>query len=233
MSGIFAQAWRDPVTGHTADEDLIAATYLHDILWVPLDLLPRIVDDRPADFIAFPEADKLQAYTHGIDAVASLDPYIGLLHARHFSEFVSRDKHPKYRAAMDTRILKLRAKLSAAVLARNDEDLALLRLFDVFSLLVCMTGPHIERTPPPWLNPSPLLARRSLTAFWPNTNTFVVAPYCFNDELKLSIPYRSIPRTAETATMIKAYIQAPVEWHRITVRAATPHELEARRAETA
>lgn len=233
ISGFFAQAWRDPLTDHTADEDLIAATYLHDILWVPLDLLPRILDDRPADFIAFPEADKLRGYTHGIDAVASLDPYIGLLHARHFSGFVSREAHPAYRADMDARISALRAKLPAEVLARNDDDLALLRLFDVFSLLVCMTGPHIERTPPPWLNPSPLLVQRSLDAFWPDQHTFVVAPYCFDRELTLSIPYRSIPREADAATMIQAYIRAPVEWQRITVRAATPQELQTRRAKIA
>lgn len=228
ISGIFAQAWRDPVSAQPVRNTVIAATYLHDILWVPLDLLPRVDRSKPLDFIAFPENDKLDAYAFGIQAVAAHDPYMGLLHARHFSEFVSRDKHPKYRASMDALIEELTAKVSAHARASADEELALLRLFDVFSLLLCMTGPHIARTPPPWLNPSPLLTQRGLDAFWPAKDVFALSPYPFNTALDIAIPYKETSRTKDMAQLLAEYAAAPLAWHRVTVRAPTDAELAAR-----
>lgn len=228
ISGILAQAWRDPVTGSSAQDVVIAATYLHDILWVPLDLLPRVDSDKPLDFIAFPEDDKLRAYEHGIQAMAALDPYIGLLHARHFSEFISREKHPKYRASMDALIASLGQKITEAQRTRADEELALLRLFDVFSLLLCMSGPHVARTPPPWLDPSPLLVQRGLDAFWPAPDVFALSPYPFSTPLELAIPYKETPKTADMSALLAAYAGAPVAWHRVRVRAPTEEELSAR-----
>lgn len=228
ISGLFAQKWRDPATGSIAHAKLIEATYLHDILWAPLDLLPRVTDAGPLDFIAFPEDEKLDAYAHGILAVSAVDPYMGLLHARHFSEFISRTRHPQFRTQMDAHIQALSKVLSAEQNAQMDEDLALLRLFDVFSLLVCMTGPHIARTPPPWLDPSPLLTSRQLDAFWPALDHFVIAPYCFAGTIDVAIPYRETPRHRDAGQLLEAFAAAPLQWQHITVRAPDEAEREAR-----
>lgn len=228
ISGIFAQAWRDPVTGERASEALIHATYLHDILWVPIDLLPRFANGKPLDFIAFPEDDKLEAYAHGIVSVSSIDAYMGLLHARHFSEFISREQHPRFRSEMDALISDLTARISSTERERADDDLALLRLFDVFSLLLCMTGPHIARTPPPWLDPSPLLVRRGLDAFWPARDQFALSPYVFDRALSVRIPYREVPKTSEAAVLLEAYAGAPTLWQEVHVRAPSQAEMAAR-----
>lgn len=228
ISGLFAQAWRDPVTGERASEALISATYLHDILWVPIDLMPRFSGKKPLDFIAFPEADKLEAYVHGIVSVSAVDAYMGLLHARHFSEFVSRQRHPSFRSEMDLLIADLERQITVSERARVDEDLALLRLFDVFSLLICMTGPHIARMPPPWLAPSPLLVRRGLDAFWPAPDQFVLCPYVFTGSFSVRIPYREVDKAEDTTALLESFAGAPTRWQDVRVRPPTTEEMEAR-----
>lgn len=228
ISGLFAQAWRDPVTGERASDALICATYLHDILWVPIDLLPRFLDGIPLDFIAFPETDKLAAYAHGIVSVSSVDAYMGLLHARHFSEFVSRERHPRFRSEMDALIAELAAKITPIERARAADDLALLRLFDVFSLLLCMTGPHIARKPPPWLDPSPLLVRRGLEAFWPAPDQFSIGPRAFEQPFSVRIPYREVPKDLAPAKLLEAVACAPLAWQEVRVRAPSSAEVSAR-----
>lgn len=222
LSGIFAQAWRDPTTGEHAHPHLIEATYLHDILWTAVDLLPRYDDAQRhfADFIAFPMDAKIEAYTYGIQQVGKVSPYAGLLHARHFSEFMSRDKYPAFRHEMDGYIAQRRQELTMAVLAHENEDLALLRLFDVMSLILCMTGPAITRTPPPWLNPSPLMTQRNVHCAWVNAHTLQFAPFCFDAPFTLSIPFREVARSEDPIQMLSDFAAAPWQSHEVQIIAS-------------
>lgn len=222
LSGELASVWKDPATGLGANEELVIATYLHDVLWVPMDHLPRVDAQslRPLDFLAYPESDKLAGYEFGIDQIQTVDAYVALLHALHFSEFVRRDLHPGFRQRMDKRIEDLRAILGVERCATVDEDLALLRLFDVFSLLLCMTGPTIARTPPPWLNPSPHLTRRGMRAWWED-DALILDPYCFEAPLDVSIPYRDLPRGLTEAAFQAAFLAAPLESFHVKIRPST------------
>lgn len=229
LSGELAAAWRDPETGKEISEELLIATYLHDVLWVQMDRVPSFdfESGKPLDFLAYPEAEKLEQYELGIDLITSVDPYTALLHALHFSEFVNREKHPAFRQRMDMRIAHLRASLGEARCENVDSDLQKLRFFDVLSLLLCMTGPGIPRTPPPWLNPSPHLTKRGLSAWWEGDD-FILDPYRFNETLQVWIPYRDIPMSHDPEALRTAFLSTPVAHQAVTIRAASPSERAAR-----
>lgn len=220
ISGELALAWRDPQTGRGVRTEVIEATYLHDVLWVPMDARLRFDGDRPLDFLSFPEPEKLEYYAAGIALVTRQDPYVGLLHAMHFGEFVSRDKHPDFRAAIDTHIQDARARLTDRTLQQVDEDLAALRLFDVISLLLCMTMPGGTRQPPPWLAPSPHLTRRGVEARWEG-DALTLSPPCFDAPLRVGVPHRDIPREGRADELQAALQRAEFQHTVLELRAPT------------
>lgn len=220
ISGEIALAWRDPDTGEGVSDAVIEATYLHDVLWVPMDARLYFDGDRPLDFLAFPEASKLEYYAAGIALVTRQDAYMGLLHARHFGEFVSRDKHPDFRAAIDAHIHDARARLSDRTLQQVDADLTALRLFDVLSLLLCMTMPGGTRQPPPWLAPSPHLTRRGIEARWEGDALTLSRP-CFDTPLLLGVPHRDIPREGSAEALRAAFQGAEFQHTVLTLRDAS------------
>lgn len=217
ISGELALAWRDPHTGEAASSDVVLATYLHDVLWVPIDAQLRIHNGRPLDFLAYPEEDKLSFYAAGVAQMGQLNAYTGFLHARHFGEFVSREKHRHFRAHMDQLRDHFSAQCTAEQRARADSDLALLRLFDVFSLLLCMTGEGIVREPPPWLRPSPLMEQRGLQAYW-DKGDVVFEPFCFDAPFHVAIPYRDIEAHDNEDRLRASFLRAGVQHQWVYVR---------------
>ena len=223
LSGVFASAWVGAQEKSPASSELIVATSLHDMCWIDADISPRFDphSGRPWDFLAYPEAPKLALYLRGIAAMERLHPYGALLHALHFSSFADPKRQPAFHQEIGAIVARCSERCSREGhrLDRVTRDLELLRIFDVLSLLLCMTGPEIERAPPPWLAPSPLLQREGLTTRW-ERGDFVIDPFPFDAPFDVSIVYREVATHVDGSVDAGELAAAPRQAQRVRVRPA-------------
>ena len=82
VSGRLAEAWADVIEPREA---VITAARLHDIGWRHWEAEARLNPDtgRPANFLDVVIDEHLRLYRLGIDEVAALDPYAGMLVSMH------------------------------------------------------------------------------------------------------------------------------------------------------
>lgn len=221
LSGIFARYWHDRTRQEEASTALIVATSLHDMCWIDADHHPRFDphSGRPFDFLGYPENAKLELYVRGIQAMERIQAYGALLHALHFSVFASVETHPDFHAKLSSIIERSteRCHREGHSLEHVNRDLDLLRVFDVFSLLICMTGHEIERTPPPWLNPSPWLTRRGMEAHWEGDD-FVVEPFHFREPFTVPLIYREVETREDGSVDPQKLMTAEIRTREIRVR---------------
>jgi len=84
LAGQFADAWgAEPFDRPDPYESLALAAYAHDTGWRTYDRRPRLLDGRPADFREMPADTWIDLYDEGVDAVAEMDAYAGLLVSMH------------------------------------------------------------------------------------------------------------------------------------------------------
>jgi len=88
LAGQFAQRWgADPFEPPRPRGPLLAAAFEHDAGWHRYDRRPHLHDggcrDGPVDFRGMPLETWVDLYETGIDLVADLDPYAGLLVSLH------------------------------------------------------------------------------------------------------------------------------------------------------
>lgn len=221
LSGELAREWVDPETGRECRFELVLATAFHDMAWLDADARPVFSPEtgRPYDFLSYPESPKLDVYDAGIHAMERFDLYAAYLHSLHFLSFASEQTHPAAyaRAAHRSETLRARCDARGLDLTHVEEELDLLRLFDVFSLLMCMTGPDITRQPPRWLNPSLQLAERGLTIDWEDGDV-VITPYCFRRAFSVQLPYRDVKVSTSGRVEPTALYRAPKQLLTLTVR---------------
>jgi hypothetical protein len=84
LAGQFADAWGSRTVDRPAPFDsLVLAAYAHDTGWRTYDRRPRLADGEPVDFREMPADVWIDLYDEGIDAVAEMDAYAGLLVSMH------------------------------------------------------------------------------------------------------------------------------------------------------
>lgn len=85
LAGQFADRWgNDRVAAPAPRAPVLAATYRHDTGWVAYDRLPHLGEDgRPVGFTDVPATTWIDIYDAGVDAVAEIDAYAGLLVSMH------------------------------------------------------------------------------------------------------------------------------------------------------
>ncbi|QLH82879.1 DUF3891 family protein [Halosimplex pelagicum] len=84
LAGQFADAWGSPSFDRPDPfEPLVLAAYAHDTGWRTYDRRPHLVDGEPVDFREMPADVWIALYDEGIDAVAGMDAYAGLLVSMH------------------------------------------------------------------------------------------------------------------------------------------------------
>ncbi len=119
------------------------AIYQHDVGWIPFDTTPFWNDKEaaPYSFMTYPNPIKTILYKDGIDKVANIDPYAGLLCSEHYIRFLAEDE-----ATLSQQFVKAEQGRQAhikASLAHYDEKTfathyELIRFFDNLSLYVCL-----------------------------------------------------------------------------------------------
>ena len=224
ISGVFAAAWRDPESGRPLSPELALAVALHDVGWVEADRRPLVNEESslPYDFLAYPDQAKVRLYEAAVLRMAAEDPYAALLHSLHFTSFVPERQHPGYHARQSA----TRAALERRVIDRGGRvddlprDLELLRLLDVFSLVLCMTAPGTDPASwPAWLTPSPLMHRRSMSWRW-SGDELLLDPLPFERELEVVVPFRQVARDAR-GRVAPGALYAAAEQH-VVVRVRGP-----------
>lgn len=85
LAGQFAEAWGNgPFDRPGPHGSVVAAAYAHDTGWQAYDRYPRLDGEgTPVDFREMPADAWTDLYEEGIDAVARMDPYAGLLVSMH------------------------------------------------------------------------------------------------------------------------------------------------------
>lgn len=202
LSGELAAAWTGMDGSEGLDEEVILATALHDLAWRELDVRPRWNPETglPHDFLDFPSWEKYEAAVEGIDRVADLHPYAGVLVSLHYTSIGSPGRPVEFEEAEEERRLELLADLEdeAPGPAGIRRDLDHLRLFDNLSLFLCLTPPGAGTgSRPPWLTPDLLEAPASgvgLALAWESEVRAVLEPFPFEaGAVDLELPFRDLP----------------------------------------
>ncbi|GGL49927.1 DUF3891 family protein [Halocalculus aciditolerans] len=84
LSGRLARHWGNDTFARPARRhSVLVAAEAHDQGWVDYDLRPRFEDGGPVDFTQVPDEDWHDFYADGVETVADLDAYAGLLTSMH------------------------------------------------------------------------------------------------------------------------------------------------------
>ncbi len=147
LAGALARAWDVELS-----EVVYRAIDAHDDPWAQIDRAP--VPDGHGwfhDFVTLPQADRLELYTSGLDAMG--DGFAALLTSLHFERLLGRHAPDRWRAIEAARQARIAASLELDE-GRLEADLDWLRFFDAASLYACMTAPDLDgQGRPAWLAP--------------------------------------------------------------------------------
>lgn len=204
LAGELARRWRGPGGREEPLPFLVVlAVALHDVGWTRLDRPPRFDrgSGRPYTFDAHPLSGKLSAYRSGVDRMAEVHPYAGLLGSLHYASFLDHDRAGAFLSSERERRRRLLERLGGErgrgeVEARARRDLSRLKLFDNLSLSLCLSGPDVRaESRPSWLERDDFLTTpegRSLRLDWEDETTASVRPFCFDAPVRLELPYREL-----------------------------------------
>lgn len=222
VAGELAHAWRGTGGGESGGAlpfRLVWTTSLHDLAWQPLDAEPHLdpATGLPTAFHDHPLEEKLSAYDRGVDRLAELSPYAGLLVSRHYSSFVAGEPSAEaYRRREEKRQADLRGRLPADLRGSRalDRELAFLKLFDTLSLYLCLASPAAAEARPPWLVPEDRVESpdgEDVALEWVGEGTLLLSPFPFRGAVEARVPYRELParRYEEIEELRRAWRRAP------------------------
>ncbi len=200
LSGELAAGWRLADGSASLPESVILAIALHDVGWRELDRQPRWNPQTglPHDFMTFPRRHRCQAMVRGIDRVAELHPYAGVLVSLHHSELVKQHLPTEF-LEEERRRGELLDALGDAVPFPSEirRDLRHLRFFDHLSLLLCLSSPEVRPgSVPDWLSPHTEPEAEgygAISVHWLDREQVEFSPYPFAErELVLEVEHREL-----------------------------------------
>jgi hypothetical protein len=199
LSGQFAARWVEPETEERLDDVLILTAELHDYAWTDIDRSIRHwrEPDQPADFLTYPEDEKLVIYQRGIEELGQMHPYAGLLLSYHYTAFTSEERAPMFIKRQKAMREQFRQDCRDRGFdpSNAEKDFELLKLLDVLSLIICVTPPGSdEEYWPFWLNPSHLLEKFNFETKWKN-GSLQIDPFPFDQVIETQVPYRTLDAT--------------------------------------
>lgn len=205
ISGQLAEAWADEIT---ARDSVIVAARLHDIGWRHWEAEPRIDTDtdQPTNFLSVQIDEHLRLYRLGIEEVAALDPYAGLLVSMHSAGIytgrygtqpaLKLTRAPDAQSLVDVFVAEQEARYEAVRdgLGVSPDELwrnyLLLQVFDRLSLRACLGDPA---------GPGPMevvLPDKQTLHVAADGDDQTVSPWPFVvDQLTLDVPTRVIHLT--------------------------------------
>jgi hypothetical protein len=207
ISGRLAEAWGGPhVTALEPRDAVVTAARLHDIGWRHWEDAARLNSDtgRPANFLDVVIDEHLRLYRLGIDEVAAVDDYAGMLVSMHAAGIYTGrygtqpalllTRAPDVQSTVDEFISEQEARYGAVQdgLGVTDEELwrnyLLLQVFDRLSLRLCLGDPA-------GLGPMEIvLPGERVLRVEPDDGCDRLDPWPFAaDEIRVGIPTRVVP----------------------------------------
>ena len=237
VAGQLAAAWGGPnVPALDPRDSMLTAVRLHDIGWRHWEAAAQLNPDtgRPANFLDVMIDEHLRLYRLGIDEVAAIDPYAGMLVSMHAAGIYTGrygtqpamllSRAPDVQSVVDDFIAEQEARYGAVKdgLGVADEDLwrnfLLLQVFDRLSLRLCLGDPA-------GMGPMQIVLPedRTLTITLGDDGIERLDPWPFAvDEVTVTVPTRTVPLEgyADAEALQTAIAAAPVEARPTTLRPA-------------
>jgi len=226
VSGLFAAHWGNASFERAHPyQSVVRATSFHDRGWIDYETSPRVhADGHTPNYRDVPNDEKqLRAFRWASDWLSGIDPYAGLLSARHRSglyqnrygaithpALVNRGTLPE---DIKTFIAASETQQAQAAVAFNTDELSvnynLLQVWDMMSLYVCST-PNLA---PATIGPAPKNYRGDsvLLSLTPQeTNEIQLDPWPFDvPELVANVVYRRLGKQifVDDADLREAYFK--------------------------
>ncbi|MEH7177774.1 DUF3891 family protein [Neobacillus vireti] len=155
ISGEIAHQWKDEYfKGEERKEEVVLGIYEHDRGWIEPDLAPlwNMEQQKPYTFMDYPLEAKVSFYKNGIDEVAKMSKYAGLLCSAHYASFLQYEEDPigiKFMEDESTR--RLRLLKQCGILGNMAKEklflhhLSILKWCDNLSLYICLHEPGVTK----------------------------------------------------------------------------------------
>jgi hypothetical protein len=229
ISGRLAEQWQLAYfEGLERRPEVLLAIREHDRAWIPLDAAPMWNEQTqtPHSFLDYPTALKVRHYQRGIEEVAELAPYAGLLCSLHYTSFPDLARNPAGQQFLRTeterqnhlqRQLQLTAPTEAATLEFHKR---LLRFADNLSLYLCLNEPGTAKAQEhPWYregipfsNYFAFTQQQLVQVKWPSRSAMHIHPSPFAESFAVTLRYQELPKAQlKTAGLGQCVAEAPVE----------------------
>ena len=196
IAGQIAAHWREQPTRR---ESTLLAIRDHDIGWQLLDQSVRFnpATGKPYSFTDMPLADRLPAYSWGIDRVEERDAYAACLCSRHYVSFFNGYEGPRsFVESERERDARLTAQMDAKEIRSLDQNLELLQTCDRISLFLCLNEPG-ENTAPRYRE-GIRFGQELLRPIWLDQATLRFDPSPLGADLVVSIPHTRVSGQGDT-----------------------------------
>ncbi|QJX47336.1 DUF3891 family protein [Hymenobacter taeanensis] len=229
ISGRLAEQWQLAYfEGPDRRPEVLLASREHDRAWIPLDAVPiwNKQTQAPHSFLDYPTAPKVQHYQQGIEEVAHLAPYAGLLCSLHYTSFPDLARSPAGQQFLRTEAerqqhLKQQLRLTAPTEAATLEfHKRLLRFTDNLSLYLCLNEPGTTKEQEhPWYREGipfsdyfAFTRQHTIQVEWPSRHSVRIHPSPFQVPFAVRLRYKELPKAQLTATSLgQCFAEAPVE----------------------
>lgn len=195
LAGQIASHWLERPVPH---ESTLFAIRSHDFGWQLLDQSVRFnpKTGKPYSFMDLPLADRLPAYTWGIDRVEEADAYAACLCSRHYVSLV--EKHEGTQSFVESereRDARLTAQMDEVAKRNLDKNLELLKTCDRISLFLCLNEPG-ENTFPRYRE-GIRYGEELLRPDWLDRSTLRFEPSPLETDFEVRIPYTRVSGAGE------------------------------------
>lgn len=211
----------------TRHESVLYAISHHDLGWESVDQMPFWNDavDAPYNFMDFPIIPKLTFYTEGIENVAEIDAYAGLLCSQHYTHFVLGELDEEEARDFVNEEQNRQERLIEQIPDFDSDEFnfhyGLLILCDNLSLYMCLNKPGVKKrkehplfkerlfTPPQLLE---FIDSEYIDIRFKNKEDIHISPFLLEEPLNITIPYKDVPKKAiRKLGLLKSYLHSPVE----------------------
>ncbi len=231
LSGQLAAAWAPTIEPRAS---VLLAARLHDIGWRIWERAPQRSEatGRPLNFLDVDVAHHLVFYQAGIDEVSAIDPYAGLLVAKHAAGIytgrygtqpaLKLSRAPEQQILVDAFVARQESRLAEEIPRLGIDEgrlwvnYVLLQVFDRLSLWICKGDPAGQGAM------SVSLPGEGVLRIVPTGEGASLDPFPFAGPLELDVPVRTVALDGYVTDeqLQSAIASAPVEHRRTLLTAA-------------
>ncbi|WLR57458.1 DUF3891 family protein [Mesobacillus subterraneus] len=223
-----AQFWRDDYfLGIERKDSVVLAVREHDRCWIEPDEEPiwNEQTQQPYSFTDYPGRPKLSFYKKGIDEVAELDLYAGLLCSLHYASFLKNATSAIGKNFWNEEHLRQQVLLQEIGIEKDELlsfHLKLLKFCDNLSLYICLNQPGIPKEREHYFYRDGFPQKFSfannqpINAEYLDQQTVSLSISPFKEKLHVTLPYKAVNKAIiKENGLAAAYQHSPVLWREV------------------